>query len=77
MRDKIATKHNVAEYEVQEAFQAPARLDKAVWDWSEEHRCWRLLVVGTTYAGRTVEGSLYPVVSDPETWWLGTAWPAI
>lgn len=76
VRDKIMTKHNISEHEIREAFQVPARLLSARWDWSEEQLCWRLLVVGVTYTHRTIKGVLYPTIIDDEIWWLGTAFAA-
>lgn len=87
MGNHIRTKHKVVEFEAREAFQAPARLREAGWDWCEEHGCWRLLVIGTTYSGRVLRGSLFParpyrdrahvpLDDNTETWWLGTAWSA-
>jgi hypothetical protein len=51
------------------------RLLQAGWDHHPE-RGWRLLAVGTTYAGRVLNAVLYPAQEGDGVWWLGTAFPA-
>jgi hypothetical protein len=62
------------ETEVKEAFEV-TRLLRSGWDYHPE-RGWRLLVVGRTYVGRTLNGTLYPADEGDGVWWLGTAFPA-
>ncbi|MGA2805931.1 MAG: hypothetical protein ABSF89_16340 [Acidimicrobiales bacterium] len=72
VRAKINTKHNVSEQDVREAFVA-TRLLSSGWSYSETTGSLRLLVVGRTYSGRTLKGTLYPVPGGDGIWWLGTA----
>lgn len=57
--------------EVIEAVQL-TDVDDSWWD-SDNDRGERLMVVGRTYAGRTLYVVLYPVDEDDGTWTLGTA----
>lgn len=71
MEAKIRQKHGVTGDEVREAVILTP-LERARW---HEHpqRGWRLLVTGTTYAGRRLNLVLYPVDAEDGTWSLGTA----
>lgn len=72
VRAKLAAKHPpVTEAEVREALIL-TRLVRAGWD-DHPERGRRLLVIGTTYAGRTLKAVLYPADEQDGTWWLGTA----
>lgn len=69
--DKIASKHGVASWEVDEAVVLTPVLD-SWWDYDQE-RGWRLMVIGTTEARRRLLVVLYPEDEGDGTWRLGTA----
>jgi hypothetical protein len=69
---KIITKHQVSEQDVREAFVA-TRLLSSGWDYNRSTASWYVLAVGTTYSGRTLKGTLYPVPGGDGIWRLGTA----
>lgn len=71
--DKLHRKHGVTLDEVREAVIL-TDVRSSVWDWHPDPaRGWRLLVTGTTYAGRGLLVVLYPVDEQDGTWRLGTA----
>lgn len=72
MKAKLASKNPaVTGEEVREAFVL-TRLERDYWEYDPDRGGWRLLVTGTTYNGRRLNGVLYPTALDG-TWWLGTA----
>lgn len=72
---KIHRKHNVTLDEVREAVIL-TDVERSAWDWDPEpSRGWRLIVIGTTYAGRRLFVVLYPVDQVEGIWRLGTAVP--
>jgi hypothetical protein len=63
---------HVADWEVREAVVLCDVTDS--W-WAHDHeRGWRLIIEGTTAAGREVVVALYAVDEDDGTWNLGTAY---
>lgn len=68
----IMEKHSVTVGEVRAAFQHPARLTRSRWT-EDRERGSRLVVFGSTYSQRPLEGYLYPVDLDEGTWRLGSA----
>ncbi len=69
---KLADKHQVAGFEVREAFVLTP-LERAGWEFDDERGGWRLLATGTTYADRKLDAVLYPIDEEEGIWWLGTA----
>lgn len=73
--DKIHQKHDVTLDEVREAVIL-TEVERSGWDWDPDpSRGWRLIVIGTTYAGRRLFVVLYPVDQGEGVWRLGTALP--
>jgi hypothetical protein len=68
---KTREKHGVEPYEVREADVLVVRARRH----HDPERGWRLLVIGSTYAGRMLNVVLYPVVIADGTWRPGTAMP--
>lgn len=68
---KINEKHHVTAAEVREALVWRQDVDKR-WEEHPTHGR-RLVVLGTTYAGRQVLGWLIPVPGYPGAWILKTA----
>ena len=69
---KIREKHGVEPYEVREA--VVLTVVSARWHLDPE-RGWRLLVIGSTYVGRSLNVVLYPVDIADGRWRLATAMP--
>lgn len=70
----IAARHSVTMHEVQEAIVL-TEVSASAWDFDPD-RGWRLLVTGTTYAGRELLVVLFPIDESEGIWRLGTAMPA-
>jgi hypothetical protein len=72
MAEKIQSKHGVAPDEVREACQAPNRYRRAAWHTHPEYGR-RLIVFGSTRAGRIIKVILQPVDLTDGVWRLRTA----
>lgn len=72
MAVKIQSKHGVTPAEVREACQAPNRYTSAGWS-NEPERGLRLIVFGSSAAGRRLKIVLFPVDIDEGIYRLGTA----
>lgn len=67
--DKLRTKHNVAEYEVREAFQNTREVQAVVETDEDDNE--RIVIKGCTYKGRRLIGILYPM-DDQGGWRIAT-----
>lgn len=77
MDAKIGSKHGASWHEVEEATLYPGTFIRASWLYptDDDPRGPRVVIEGSTYAGRVLRVVLYPADGDSGTWRLATAVP--